>query len=257
MLLSFGYNARPQIDRTIMKPTIKLESVTTPDGSELTLSQHDGDFIITIDGQVLMTSRQHESELELARLGCARLTGFKDPVVLIGGLGMGYTLRQTLDIVGKHARVVVAELRPEIVRWNREHFAELTKSPLDDRRVVLKNVDVFDLIRKSKKDYDAILLDLDNGPDAMSADRNDHLYSKVGLRTCMAALQPRACLGVWSAQGDTRFEHRMQAEKLQYRRFRVPAHKGGRARALTIWIASTDEHSLPNLPTRDRDRPTK
>ena len=240
-----------------MKPTIKIESATFPDGSEMTLSKHDRDFIITINGQVLMNSRQHESELELARLGCARLTGFKDPVVLIGGLGMGYTLRQTLDIVGKHARVVVAELRPEVVRWNREHLAALNNNPLDDRRVVLKNVDVFDLIRKSKKDYDAILLDLDNGPDAMAADSNDRLYSKIGLRACMTALQPRACLGVWSAQGDIRFEHRMQAEKLQYRRFRVPAHKGGRARSLTVWIVSTDEHSLPNLPPRDRDRPTK
>ncbi|MDP6526503.1 MAG: hypothetical protein QGH15_20005 [Kiritimatiellia bacterium] len=232
-----------------MKPTIQLDSATFPDGSELALLTHDGDFTITLDGEALMMSRQNESELELARLGCARLTRRKDPTVLIGGLGLGYTLRQTLDLLGKHAKVVVAELRPEIVQWNREYLGELTGHPLRDLRVTVQNADVFDVIRQADHVYDAILLDLDNGPDAKAPDRNDSLYSRRGLRACINALLDGECLAVWSADGDARFEKRMRNEKLHFRRFSVRAHKGGRARCRTVWVASTKSSNLP--PRRD------
>lgn len=228
-----------------MKPTEKLATASFPDGSELVLLRHDGHYTIMLDGQALMTSRQNESELELARLGCLRLPRRKDPTVLIGGLGMGYTLRQTLDLLGKQAKVIVAELRPEIVEWNRKYLGELTGHPLQDHRVELKNTDVFDLIRSSRRAYDAILLDLDNGPDAKAPDRNDGLYSREGLRCCIDALLEGECLAVWSADTDPQFERRMRGENLHYRRFSVRAHKGGRARCKTVWVASTKVRNLP------------
>ena len=193
-----------------MKRIEKLETATFSDGSEMELLSHDRDFIIRLNGQVLMTSRQNESELELARLGCVRLVRRKNPRILIGGLGMGYTLRQTLDLLGKSAEVVVAELRPEIVHWNRKYMGELTGHPLRDKRVVLRNADVFNLIRSANHTYDAILLDLDNGPDAKAPDRNDGLYSRRGLCACIDALKEGECMGVWSADGDRQFEKRIR-----------------------------------------------
>jgi spermidine synthase len=234
-----------------MKPTQKIGTAKFDDGSEMTLLRHDDDYVITINGQVLMSSRQHESEFELARLGCVRLTRRKDPIVLIGGLGMGYTLRRTLDLLGKKARVVVAELRPEVIRWNRAHIGKLTDYPLRDPRLTLRNTDVFELIRRAKGDYDAILLDLDNGPDAMAADINDTLYSREGIRACIDALKPGECLGVWSAAGDLQFERRMRKEHLEFRRFRVKAHKSGKAKCRTVWIASTDKRNLPEFVPKD------
>lgn len=228
-----------------IKPTVQIDSVKSPGGGELALLEHDCDFTITLDGQALMMSRQNESELELARLGCERLTRRKEPTVLIGGLGMGYTLRQTLDLLGSQAKVVVAELRPEIVEWNRKYLGELTGHPLRDRRVVVKQADVFDLIRSADHIYDAILLDLDNGPDAKAPDRNDTLYSRRGLRGCINALLDGECLAVWSADPDTQFEKRMRNERLHFRRFSVLAHKGGRARCRTVWVASTKARNLP------------
>ena len=233
-----------------MKQTDRLDTVAFPDGSELELLRHDGEFTIMLDGQTLMMSRQHESELELARLGCARLRQRKAPVVLIGGLGMGYTLRQTLDLLGPQAKVVVAELRPEIVRWNHEHLGELTDHPVRDPRVVVRDADVFDLIRDARHTYDAILLDLDNGPDAKAPDRNDGLYSQTGLHYCVQALKYGDCLAVWSADGDPQFERRMYREHLHFRRFSVKAHKGGRARCRTVWVASTRSRHLPPEPAR-------
>ena len=112
-----------------MKPLIKLATAKTPDGGEMVLYQHDRDFSIQINGRGLMNSRQHESEMELARLGCAHLSDHPAPRVLIGGLGMGYTLRQTLDMLGPDARVTVSELLPAVVDWNREFLGELNGQP--------------------------------------------------------------------------------------------------------------------------------
>ena len=146
-----------------MKPTIRLASTTTPDGQELVLSKHDRDYYISLSKYTLMTSREQESELELARLGCRRLSGRPHPQVLIGGLGMGFTLRQTLSLLPAKAKVTVAELIPEVVVWNRDFLGELTQHPLRDQRVVVKNDDVRAVIRVAKDIYDAILLDVDNG----------------------------------------------------------------------------------------------
>ena len=117
-----------------MKPTIKLATAHTPDGGEMTLFQHDRDFFIKINGHELMNSRQHESEMELARLGCAHLSGHDAPSVLIGGLGMGYTLRQTLDILEPGATITVSELLSAVVEWNRDFLGQLNDRPLEDNR---------------------------------------------------------------------------------------------------------------------------
>ncbi|MCG2751934.1 MAG: hypothetical protein L6301_08820, partial [Desulfobacteraceae bacterium] len=133
-----------------MKATIKIAEARTPDGSQMALYKHDRQFIITVNGVDLMRSHQNESELALARLGCRHLAESKEPRVLIGGLGMGYTLRQTLDMLGPNARVVVGELMGAVVEWNRKFLGALNSEPLEDSRVDLKTGDIVGLISRSK-----------------------------------------------------------------------------------------------------------
>ena len=227
-----------------MKPRIQLGTTSAPDGSRLALIQHDRDFIITVDRQDLMVSRAHESEVELARLGCAHVAGHRNPTVLIGGLGMGYTLRQTLDMLGSRATVVVAELLPEIVRWNRDYLGELNNHPLRDTRVALQIDDVANVIRQSPGVFDAILLDVDNGPHAITDARNSQLYSETGIQACIHALRSKGCLAVWSAFFDQPYERRLRKEHLHVRCCPVPAHKGGQTHHCCIWIASRERHTI-------------
>lgn len=228
-----------------MKPTIKIASSQTPDGGEMTLYQHDKDFSIKINGQELMHSRQHESELELARLGCAHLSAKKEPRVLIGGLGMGYTLRQCLEMLPADAQIVVGELMSSVVEWNREFLGELNNHPLDDKRVELQVGDVVTLISKAKNSFDAILLDIDNGPDAMTDTGNSRLYGYGGIIACQNALRKQGCLAVWSAAPDKDFEQLLVSLDFHVRRYRVPAHKGNKAPSLFIWVASKSKRILP------------
>jgi spermidine synthase len=221
-----------------MKPRIRIASTTSPDGSEVVLHQHDGDFTISVDRHELMLSRAHESEQELARLGCARIAQHRNPAVLIGGLGMGYTLRQALDLLPPQAAVVVAELLPEVVRWNRDYLGELNRHPLRDPRVEVRICDVARLIRGSPGTFDAILLDIDNGTSAITDAGNDRLYSRQGIRSCMDALHAKGCLAIWSAFVDLPFERRLRQEQLAMRRVRVPARMGGKSRNHCIWLVS-------------------
>ncbi len=160
----------------------------------MVLYQHDRDFSIKINYHVLMHSRQHESELELARLGCAHLAGRKAPKILIGGLGMGYTLRQSLDMLSPHAQVVVGELLGAVVEWNREFLGELNDHPLKDERVDLKTGDIVKVISRSKNTFDAILLDIDNGPSAMADSGNRFCTGVKEFRPVAARCANR---GVW------------------------------------------------------------
>lgn len=228
-----------------MKPTLQLATTKTPDGEVLALYQHDADFSIKVDRQELMTSRAHESELELARLGCARIRERQDPTVLIGGLGMGYTLRETLDLLQPGAKVVVSELIADVVAWNRTFLGELNAHPLRDCRVTVRLGDVTRLIQQSEHAFDAILLDVDNGPEALTSAGNDRLYSREGLQACLRALHAKGCLSIWSGSIDTQFEKRLRQENLAYRRFHVAAYKGGKARSRCIWVISRDVRSLP------------
>ena len=228
-----------------MKPRIRVDAVRTPDGEDMVLYQHDRDFSIQVSGHELMHSRQHESELELARLGCAHLVSSNAPRVLIGGLGLGYTLRETLDLLGPGAEVRVGELLPSIADWSHKFTGALTGQPLDDTRVTLKLGDVVTLIEESPKCFDAILLDIDNGPIAFTDAGNDRLYGREGLCACRAALRDDGCLAVWSAEASKPFEQRLMACGFHVRRYRVPAYKGSRSQSRFIWVASEQASRLP------------
>ena len=228
-----------------MKPHTKLATTKAPDGSILDLYEHDGDYTIMVARHQLMGNRQSESELELARLGCERISERRAPTILIGGLGMGYTLRQALDMLQPKATIVVAELLPDIVRWNREILGDLNDHPLKDKRVTLKVTDVASVIARSPGAFDAILLDVDNGPDAMTTKMNHHLYSSAGIRKCLSALHTKGCLSIWSASKDASFESRLRRENLHVRAFHVAKRKGGKNRPCCIWVASKDRRSLP------------
>jgi len=228
-----------------MKPRVKIATAQTPDGGEMMLYQHGRDFSITVNGQDLMHSRQHESELELARLGCAHLAGGKAPRILIGGLGMGYTLRQALDMLDPQAQVVVGELLGDVVEWNRAFFGDLNGQPLEDERVDLKTGDIFELISRSKSGFDAILLDVDNGPDAMTDSGNRRMYGREGIRACRRALREQGCLAVWSAEPSKKFEQLLMSCSFHVRRFRVSAYKGSKSQSRFVWVASEDKSILP------------
>ena len=211
----------------------------------MVLRQHDRDFSIQINGQELMNSRQHESELELARLGCAPLAGREAPSILIGGLGLGYTLRQALDMLSPHANVLVCELLGAVVEWNREFLGKLNGYPLEDERVELKTGDIVELISRSKSRFDAILLDIDNGPSAVTDSGNQRLYGREGIRACRRALSEQGCLAVWSSDPSKSFEQLLMNCKFHVRRFRAPAYKGSKSQSRFVWVASEDKTVLP------------
>jgi spermidine synthase len=242
MILPAEEDSRPD---AAMKPKVKIASARTPDGGEMLLYQHDRDFLIEIDGEDLMLSRHHESELELARLGCAHLAGRKAPSILIGGLGMGYTLRQALDMLGPDAEVVAGELLEAVVEWNREFLGELNGRPLEDKRVVLETGNIVELISHSKSRFDAILLDIDNGPSAMSYSGNSRLYGYDGILSCRRALRKKGCLAVWSAGPCKEYEELLLHCGFHVRRYRVPAYKGSKSQSRFIWVASETISILP------------
>ncbi|MBA3035091.1 MAG: hypothetical protein FP814_01210 [Desulfobacterium sp.] len=228
-----------------MNQRVKIDTARTPDGGEMALYKHDRDFSIQINGHDLMHSRQHESELELARLGCAHLAGLKAPSILIGGLGMGYTLRQALDMLSPNTQVVVGELLGAVVKWNREFLGELNSQPLDDKRVDLKTGDIVELILHSKNRFDAILIDIDNGPNAITDSGNRRLYGREGIWACRNALRAQGCLAVWSAEPSKKFERLLMSCGFHVRRFRAPAYNGSKAPSRFIWVASENESLLP------------
>jgi len=238
-----------------MNPRVKIATALTPGSAEMVLYQHDGDFTIQINGQDLMLSRQHESELELARLGCGHLSGRKAPCILIGGLGMGYTLRQALDMLGSDARIVVGELVDGIVEWNRAFFGKLNGEPLADERVELRTGDVIGLISRSKDKFDAILLDIDNGPRAMTDSGNTRLYGREGIQACRSALREKGCLAVWSAEPDKKFEQLLMGCGFHVTRFRVPAYKGSKSESRFVWVASENKKFLPPGGGEPRQKP--
>ncbi len=228
-----------------MNPRVRIAKARTPDGGEMVLYQHGRDFSIMINGRDLMHSRQNESELELARIGCAHLAGRKMPSILIGGLGMGYTLRQALDMLSPNAQVVVGELLGDVVEWNRKFFGELNGQPLGDQRVDLKTGDIVELISRSRDKFDAILLDIDNGPSAMTDSSNRRLYYREGILACRRALRKQGCLAVWSAEPSKQFEQILMGCSFHVRRFRVPAYKGSKSQSRFVWVASEDKLILP------------
>jgi spermidine synthase len=219
-----------------MLPWKTLDRAPTGDGGELVLSQRGGEFVIRIDGQDLMHSAFNGSERKLAVHGCAALRGAPSPRVLIGGVGMGFTARAALDVLPPGARVDVVELVGAVVRWNRDVLGHLAGAPLLDRRVRVIEGDVVDTIAGAKSRYDAILLDVDNGPTAVTSWTNKRLYTLDGLRTSLGALRPGGTLGVWSAFAATRFTDRLAAAGAQVEVKRVRAHESSVARHV-LWLA--------------------
>ena len=192
-----------------MKPWERLTSARTPDGSLLELLRHDADYVIRADGWELMTGRMHASEEAMMRLACAAPRA--DACVLVGGLGMGYTTAAALAMLSPRASVVVAELVPAVVEWNRGPLGPLANHPLDDPRTEIVVADVTRVIRHAKERFDAILLDVDNGPTALTDRGNSWLYRAAGLAATREALRPGGAVAIWSIAEEPSFERRMRA----------------------------------------------
>lgn len=203
-------------------------------GEPLRLYRRGDEYAIRIHGRELMNSRMHASEEELARRCCAMLAAPR-PRVLIGGLGMGYTLAAALASLGPAAEVTVAELVPAVVAWNRGPLASLAGRPLADRRVKVRETDVAELLRDPGA-FDGVLLDVDNGPDAFCRVENERLYRHRGLRTIHDALRPRGVLGVWSAGPDRAFGAALRKSGFRVEMRRVHAREGGKGPRHTLWI---------------------
>jgi spermidine synthase len=220
-----------------MKPWRELGRTETPDGGAMRLTERDGELVIEVDDGALMSSRAHGSEEELATFACERLPAMRRPRVLIGGLGMGFTLRATLDLLPPEAIVTVAELIPAVVEWNRGPLAALAGHPLNDKRVRILVADVALTIRANPERFDAILMDVDNGPEAFTSDGNRGLYGDAGVAAAYRALKPGGRLAVWSAWDDRKFEQRLRAHGFLARsnRVRVRPNKGGSKH--TIFLA--------------------
>jgi spermidine synthase len=204
-----------------MKPWELLGQTTAPDGTDLTLSRRDREYVIFANhNKILMSSRMHGSEEALAAFALKTTKTMEAPSVLVGGLGMGFTLRAALDLLPPDATIVVAELVPAVVEWNRGPLGPLAGHPLDDTRVRIDVGDVLVALRSNPGRFDAVLLDVDNGPDAFTTSGNAGLYDDRGVSTAHAVLKSGGVLTVWSAWEDRKFEQR-----LRYHGFRVKVER--------------------------------
>lgn len=220
-----------------MKPRELLATAHIPGGEELRLYRRDTEFIIALGANELMSSRLSGSEEALALMTIDRLQSPEAPHLLIGGYGMGFTLRAALARLDPQARCTVVELVPEIIDWARGPMAALTAGCLDDPRVELVIRDVTRAIRAAERRYDAILLDVDNGPDGLTRADNDELYSTHGLTVAKAALKPSGVLAIWSAGPDERFTRRLKHAGFQVEEVMVRAGRGGKGARHVIWFA--------------------
>ncbi len=221
-----------------MQPWEKIAEASAPDGLPLTLQRRGEEFLIRAAGRDLMSSLDDGSSKALARLGCAHISGAESPKVLIGGLGMGFTLAEALRCVGKRATVEVAELVPAVVEWNRNYLGELAAHPLRDLRTKLFAGDVSDPIARRGNFWDAILLDVDNGPCALAHETNQRLYQGGGIDRVFRALRPRGVLGVWSFGDDRAFTKRLERGGFRVSVERVEGSRKGRGRRHVIWVAT-------------------
>lgn len=220
-----------------MKPWETLRATTASDGTPLELRRRGHEYLILAGGHDLMSSEDESSSRALAELGCAHLPPAGAARVLVGGLGMGFTLRAALDRLGPGAHVEVAELVPAVVEWNRELLGALAGEPLADPRTRVFVGDVRGRIVGAPAPWDAILLDVDNGPDSLAHATNDALYSSAGLTEAWRALRPGGVLGVWSFSDDSRFTRRLQRQGFEVDVSRVAGSTKGRGRFHVIWAA--------------------
>ena len=221
-----------------MVPRILIDTAQVPGGDELKLFQRGKDFMIVLDRNELMNSRMSGSEEALAEMTLDRLKGRKNLHLLIGGYGMGFTLRAALARLDATAKITVAELVPEIIDWARGPMAELAAGCLDDPRITLEQDDVIALINNGRSDYDAILLDVDNGPDGLTRKGNNKLYSMRGLSDADYALKPGGILAIWSAAPDPAFTRRLKDSGFGVEEIVVKARSNGKGPRHVIWFAT-------------------
>jgi spermidine synthase len=215
----------------------RLVDSATEHGTTLKLYQRGRDFSIRVDrAGELMNTLQHNSEEVLAKLACEHVTGIESPRLLIGGLGLGYTLAEALTHTGPDATIVVSELMPSVVRWNREHFGVVAGFPLLDERVDVIEQDVGKVMKENRNRFDAIMLDVDNGPDGFTRDDNDSLYGLQGLNNAYDSLKPGGVLTIWSAFTDTAFTQRMLKVGFKVKEQSVRARSAKRGTKHNIWI---------------------
>ncbi len=220
-----------------MTPRELLATAPVPGGDALRLFRRGDEYTIMLGGNELMSSRMSGSEEALAEMSCDRLRDAAAPHLLIGGYGMGFTLRAALARLGAQARVTVAELVPEIIDWARGPMAELATGCLDDPRVEIVLDDVGAVIGGAARRFDAILLDIDNGPDGLTRDGNDRIYSMAGLARARAALRPGGVLAIWSAAPDARFTRRLKDAGFAVDEVPVRARSSGKGGRHIIWFA--------------------
>jgi spermidine synthase len=212
-----------------MKKWTTIDTALMPDGKTISLREHDGTYAIRVDSAELMSTRRYASEVKLAELACAHVRGARDARVLIGGLGFGFTLQAALSALAPDAAVTVVELLAAVIAWNKNPAFPLAAAAISDTRVILLQKDVGETIRESPGMFDSIILDVDNGPAALSTAENSRLYDAEGLDTAFAALRRGGCLAVWSAAPDPAFEKLMRRAHfhLHVQRCRPHANSGG------------------------------
>lgn len=236
-----------------VKPFVTLAQARTPDGAELTLHTHDTHFYLRVNRQPLMGTNASESEKMLAQCACEGLLRMKGVRVLIGGLGFGFSLRRTLELVHHHAKVEVAELLPEVVAWNRAYLSAVNGALLDDPRVKVIVGDVFQVIANAPAaHYDAIMLDVDNGPIAMVQDGNERLYQARGLAAIMRALKPGGRATFWSASPDRGFGKELTKAGFILDIVSSKAYAQARRNSHTIFVAERKNEAPKMKPTDGR-----
>ncbi len=228
-----------------MVPRELIDTAAIPGGGELRLLRRGAEFSIMLGANELMNSRLSGSEEALAAIAAEKLAGRPDPAVLIGGLGMGFTLRAALAALGPAARIVVAEIVPAVVAWARGPMASIYGKSLADPRLSLVEADVGEVIARASASYDAILLDVDNGPDGLSRQGNDRLYDPAGLERARVALRPAGILAVWSAAPDRAFTQRLVRAGFGVEEIVVRAHRRRAGARHVIWIATHGGSSGP------------
>jgi spermidine synthase len=218
-----------------MIPFRNLAEARTPDGSRLTLHEHDGDYFIKLDGRQLMSSTSTTSELLLADKACEYIAPDSDARVLIGGLGLGFSLKRVLQIVGKRAVVQVAELVPDVIAWNRELLVPVNGKLLDDPRVEIITGDVFAVMRR-EQNFDAILLDVDNGPTSFVHSENRRIYNRRGLGIIMKALKRGGRVAFWSAEPEPAFRQALSRSGFRTEEHPAKAHERAKRFAHMIYV---------------------
>ena len=237
-----------------MKPFRTLGETRTPDGSRFSLHEHDGDYFLKLNGRQLMSSTATSSELLLAQLPCELLRNEANPCVLIGGLGLGYSLQRVLELVGPGAKVKVAELLPEVVAWNREFLRGVNGALLDDPRVKVVTSDVFQVLFNSAKGYyDAILLDVDNGPTSFVQPKNSRLYNRHGFNVIARALKPTGKVAFWSACPEPGFIQCLTRAGFTAEAVPAKSHERAKREAHVIYLAGLAGPDPEAEPTTERE----